>query len=95
MTRRAKGKKVANKVSMYDESETPNNPHEGKIEVGPNFKAVSKGNYLPKKPQPIPELGLTDAPTDAEKGVNLPSPKLAVPPHQQFYSNQDSSILRP
>ena len=50
VTRRAKGKKVANKVSIYDESETPNNPHEGKIEVGPNFKAVSNGKFLAKKP---------------------------------------------
>ena len=80
---------------MYDESETPNNPHEGTIEVGPNFKAVSIGKYLAKKALPSIELGLTDAPTDAEKGVNLPSPKLAVPAHQQFYSNQDSSALRP
>jgi hypothetical protein len=50
VTRRAKGKKVRTKVSMYDESETPNNPHEGKIEVGPNFKAVSNGKFLAKKP---------------------------------------------
>jgi hypothetical protein len=50
VTRRAKGKKVPTKVSMYDESETPSNPHEGNIEVGPNFKAVSKGKFLAKKP---------------------------------------------
>lgn len=75
---------------MYDESETPNKPYEEKIELGPNFKAVSKGKYLAKKPQPTPELGLTDAPTDAEKGVNHLSPKLALPPHQQFYSSHET-----